>query len=833
MKPKPTFSNLFAITSAASIAMSPTALPAVAATWVGASGSGQNWQTATNWSTNPGIPASAGDTATFANTLSSNTTILLNGAVTLGSLVNLDTNNEINLQNGTGGSITFDTGTAVVPTIDVSARTSGVGLLLYATINGSNGLGITGSTTTQIRLNSANTDWAGFSGGLAVTQGILSPQNGNYSSTTNAVTANKVLPTDERLTLGATGTTNFNLSSGRDIAVGSLAGNSNAYVYNSSTGASFAVLAVGNDNTNGAVFGGTIGNDSGNSAGSNILHLHKIGSGTQEISGKITGPGNVVVVNGTLNLSNSANNNDYTGTTTVNSGATLKIGSANALGSTAGTTTINSGGTLDFNGTTISEVLSVTGTGVGGNGALVNSNTSSAGTLNSEITNGANFTVGGAGDITLQRARSGGAVFTLTKTGAGALTLGNANTTSHMNLLAVDVESASTVNFNTVSGTNYLVADRGVKVAAGGTVKYTGTGNNMVGDNQEVIVSNGTFDMNGISDSVGRLTIGDSTNNGLISGGSGSTLTVGGSYQAFAAGGTTLSGGIEAMSGTVNVRLAGAAALTKTTGGTVTLSQANTYTGTTSISAGTLVVNGDQSAATGAVTVGAGGTNATAVRLSGTGIVGGNTSFTADPNATGTDVGGIHSVGDSSVNGGVGKQTFDQTGAATTDLTYNSGSIFEWQLGATTKDSNTGGALRGTDWDAVNVTGALSGTNAIFRIVLNGTQTFADSFWNADHQWADIFKTGDAGSNVSFASVFGGGFEYYNASASPISNTNGSGRTFTITGSTLNWAAVPEPASALAGLLLGAGIIRRRRPLASQQRWIRWFSTQVHRETGS
>jgi MYXO-CTERM domain-containing protein len=35
--------------------------------------------------------------------------------------------------------------------------------------------------------------------------------------------------------------------------------------------------------------------------------------------------------------------------------------------------------------------------------------------------------------------------------------------------------------------------------------------------------------------------------------------------------------------------------------------------------------------------------------------------------------------------------------------------------------------------------------------------------------------------------------------------------TFTITGSTLNWTAVPEPTSALAGLLLGAGLLRRRR----------------------
>jgi len=33
----------------------------------------------------------------------------------------------------------------------------------------------------------------------------------------------------------------------------------------------------------------------------------------------------------------------------------------------------------------------------------------------------------------------------------------------------------------------------------------------------------------------------------------------------------------------------------------------------------------------------------------------------------------------------------------------------------------------------------------------------------------------------------------------------------TFTGSTLNWTAIPEPSSALAGLLLAAGLLRRRR----------------------
>jgi MYXO-CTERM domain-containing protein len=35
-----------------------------------------------------------------------------------------------------------------------------------------------------------------------------------------------------------------------------------------------------------------------------------------------------------------------------------------------------------------------------------------------------------------------------------------------------------------------------------------------------------------------------------------------------------------------------------------------------------------------------------------------------------------------------------------------------------------------------------------------------------------------------------------------------------MTGTTLTWTAVPEPSSALTGILLGAGLLRRRRTKA-------------------
>ena len=88
----------------------------------------------------------------------------------------------------------------------------------------------------------------------------------------------------------------------------------------------------------------------------------------------------------------------------------------------------------------------------------------------------------------------------------------------------------------------------------------------------------------------------------------------------------------------------------------------------------------------------------------------------------------------------------------------------------------------------------------------------SNAFWAANnHTWTDIFTGTDGTTPKSgWASIFGAGFEYYNGASSISAPTTG---TFTMTGNTLTWtySAVPEPTTALAGLLLGAGLLRRRR----------------------
>ena len=235
--------------------------------------------------------------------------------------------------------------------------------------------------------------------------------------------------------------------------------------------------------------------------------------------------------------------------------------------------------------------------------------------------------------------------------------------------------------------------------------------------------------------------------------------------------------------------------LTKSGAGTLTLFAANTYTGGTTVSVGTLLANNTTGSATGSGTVAV----SSGAILGGSGIISG---------ATTISINGIHTAGDavrlanSLGTGTISKETF------TTGITYNAGSIFEWNLKGNTETSI---GTRGINYDAVN-TGALAttGAGAIFRVVLNAGQNFSETFWDTNRTWTDIFTNVGGTASTSIASIFGGGIEYRNASGmlTGVPSAEGS---FTLSGTSLNWTAVPEPSSALAGLLLATGLLRRRR----------------------
>ena len=95
----------------------------------------------------------------------------------------------------------------------------------------------------------------------------------------------------------------------------------------------------------------------------------------------------------------------------------------------------------------------------------------------------------------------------------------------------------------------------------------------------------------------------------------------------------------------------------------------------------------------------------------------------------------------------------------------------------------------------------------MFQIVV-ADPTFTDTFWDTAQSWTNIFSTdGTAGTAfTNWANIFSSTVSVVNSSLTPITPVDGS---FVLTGSTLSWSAVPEPSSALAGLLLATGLLRR------------------------
>jgi len=242
-----------------------------------------------------------------------------------------------------------------------------------------------------------------------------------------------------------------------------------------------------------------------------------------------------------------AASNSYTGGTTINSGSLIS-GTNGSLG--LGTLTMNGADTtvrLHLNGTT----NTVTGLSSFGTSSQVIQNqgtTGSAGRLIFDIA-GMATTVGNT--IIRDGTASGFGTLAITKTGAGTL---NLTTISDAN----NYSGGLTINQGTVRYSN-----------ASATVNGLGSGT--------ITLAGGSLDFN----STGTLTNAQAV---VLSNGTSSTLTN-------AAGNVTFSGNVS-----------GDGALVKAGAGTTTLSGSNSFTGTTTVSGGQLVLNGSSGPAAGGTT---------------------------------------------------------------------------------------------------------------------------------------------------------------------------------------------------------------------------------------
>ncbi len=224
----------------------------------------------------------------------------------------------------------------------------------------------------------------------------------------------------------------------------------------------------------------------------------------------------------------------------------------------------------------------------------------------------------------------------------------------------------------TKTGTGTLILS-GVNTYTGATTVSAGTlrlgTTNSIGPASAVTVAAGaTFDLGGFSDVIGSLAGAGS----VTSSAAGAvTLTAGGNNST-----TTFSGVIQNGIGTVS--------LTKTGTGTLTLSGANTYSGVTTVSAGTLLVNGSQ--ASSAVSV------------------------------NGGTVGGTGTVGAISSTASGGKIAPGQAGPGI----LRSGNV-NWSSGSPTFVVELNSATAGSGYDQLSVTGTVNLSGA----ALSGTMGFS------------------------------------------------------------------------------------------------------------
>ena len=189
-------------------------------------------------------------------------------------------------------------------------------------------------------------------------------------------------------------------------------------------------LQVGNNDSAGSLPGSITDN-------ANLAYAR---SDSLTANNTISGTGSVVQMGGsTLTLSGA---NTFTGNVVVTNGSTLIVGSSSALGGGSGSIIVANGSTLDINGNYGSKAVVVSGSGVGGNGAITDSGGAVYGYTSSVTLSGdTTFGMPNRWDLSGATLSTGGQPYNLTLNGSGYFQWNN---------VAVD---SALANINLLSGT--------------------------------------------------------------------------------------------------------------------------------------------------------------------------------------------------------------------------------------------------------------------------------------------------------------------------------------------------------------------------------------------
>jgi autotransporter-associated beta strand protein len=457
-----------------------------------------------------------------------------------------------------------------------------------------------------------------------------------------------------------------------------------------------STVQVGNNDAKGVLPTGNVTNNG------TLIYEH---TDNPTVAGVISGTGSISQSgSGILTLSNA---NTFIGAVSVATG-TLKGGTSTSFGVLSNAITVASGATLDDNGQNLSAYtnLTVSGSGVGGLGAIVNNGAVQT-TAFGHIILAGNTTIGGTNrwDLRLTGGSllTGGQPYSLTKVGTNQISIVDGSITIDQALSNIVIQ-AGTFALQEV-GVNGLGTNGAITVYSNATfeVDYTDTLTNttkpiVMLDGSEIFSGNGA---NSIADPVVL-----------------STNTAGGP------GVCAFNINSPGISMTLSNVVSGPGGLVKSGASNLVLTVASTYTGNTVINAGTLTLSGNGSIISTNITVAAGATLNAQSRVDQTLTLNANQTL----NGFGTVTGIVTSVTGSTIApgspsslgvltlagnvnlGGTNTMKLSTASGVTNDVLAVGGTL---QLGGTLNVSLLGGTLvAGDTFNLYKASGGISGTFA-------------------------------------------------------------------------------------------------------------------------